>query len=176
MAQNGLFVANREGADPHAVLLFAILHDCRHENDGHDPEHGPRAAARAESIGHEPLGLTPGMLATLARAMRHHGRGQVSDHPLVGTCWDADRLDLPRVGITPDPRLMSTVSGQHAEVIATLADHRRDAPSWGDLAGSLSLQLRRLRRCAASGVPYAAAALPSARDTDSIPTSHSHPS
>ncbi len=75
------------------------------------------------------------MLATLAHAMRHHDRGQVSDDPLVGTCWDADRLDLPRVGITPDPRLMSTASGQHAEVIATLADHRRDAPSWGDLAG-----------------------------------------
>ena len=46
VAENGLFVAQREGADPHAVLLFAILHDCRRQNDGHDPGHGPRAGQR----------------------------------------------------------------------------------------------------------------------------------
>ena len=134
VAENGLFVAQREGADPHAVLLFAILHDCRRQNDGHDPGHGPRAAELVEALGHEPLGIDPDTLATLAHAMRHHDRGQVSDHPLVGTCWDADRLDLPRVGITPNPVLMSTASGSDAEVIALFADHRRDAPTWQALA------------------------------------------
>ena len=137
VAENGLFVAHREGADPHAVLLFAILHDCRRENDNHDPEHGPRAAALAEAMGHEPLGIDADTLATLAHAMRHHDRGQVSDHPLVGTCWDADRLDLPRVGITPNPVLMSTASGRDPEVIARFSDDWREVPTWETLAGSL---------------------------------------
>ena len=34
--------------------------------------------------------------------------GLVSEDPTVGACWDADRLDLPRVGIQPDPALFST--------------------------------------------------------------------
>ena len=69
-------------------------------------------------MGHEPLGVDAETLATLAHAMRHHDRGQVSDHPLVGTCWDADRLDLWRVGITPDPRRLATAEARDAAVFA----------------------------------------------------------
>src|SRR4051812_16754999 len=32
------------GADDHVVALFAALHDTQRVNDGHDPEHGRRAA------------------------------------------------------------------------------------------------------------------------------------
>ena len=32
----------------------------------------------------------------------------MSEHPTIGTCWDADRLDLGRVGIVPQPKFMST--------------------------------------------------------------------
>ena len=34
--------------------------------------------------------------------------GRVSDDPTIGTCWDADRLDLRRVAIVPKTGLMST--------------------------------------------------------------------
>jgi len=117
------------------VLLFAILHDCRRENDGRDPEHGARAAALAEQIGHEPLGLSVDELTALAHAMREHDRGRVTDDRLVGACWDADRLDLPRVGITPNPRLLSTVTGQDPVVIAAFAHWRREVPGWHALVG-----------------------------------------
>lgn len=133
VAENGLFLAQREGVSAHVVLLFAVLHDCRRENDGHDPGHGPRAAALAEQVGYEALGLSPALLAVLAHAMRHHDRGQVTDDPLVGACWDADRLDLPRVGITPDPRLLSTATGRHGATIARFADVRRPVPAWDHL-------------------------------------------
>ncbi len=134
VGEAGLFLAGREAVSTHVVLLFAILHDCRRENDGHDPGHGPRAAALTEGIGHAPLGLAPADLTALCHAMRLHDRGQVSDHPLVGTCWDADRLDLPRVGIRPDPRLMSTAGGRDPAVMAAFADPGRIVPTWGDLA------------------------------------------
>jgi hypothetical protein len=32
----------------------------------------------------------------------------VSADGTIGTCWDADRLDLPRVGIWPSAALLST--------------------------------------------------------------------
>jgi uncharacterized protein len=130
VGEAGLFLAGREEVSPHVVLLFAILHDCRRETDGRDPEHGARAAALAEQIGHEPLGLSVDELTALAHATREHDRGRITDDRLVGACWDADRLDLPRVGITPNPRLLSTGTGQNPAVIAAFADWRRAVPDW----------------------------------------------
>lgn len=40
------------GADARIVLWFAMPHDCRCENNGRDPEHGPRAAALASDLAH----------------------------------------------------------------------------------------------------------------------------
>ena len=40
--------------------------------------------------------------------IRHHTGGRTSDDPTTGTCWDADRLDIGRVGIIPHQRYMST--------------------------------------------------------------------
>ena len=134
VAETGIDLAHEEGVSRHVALLFAILHDCRRENDGHDPGHGPRAAALAEQIGHELLGLSVEELTTLAHAMREHDRGRVTRAPLVGACWDADRLDLHRVGITPNPRLLSTATATEPGTIAAFADFERKVPGWEDLA------------------------------------------
>lgn len=101
------------GCDLEVARLFALLHDCRRENEGRDPEHGARAAEFAQEL-HDRgmLALDPGRLATLKYAMTHHNGGQVSADPTIGVCWDADRLDLPRVGTTPDIDLMSTQYGR----------------------------------------------------------------
>src|SRR5262249_24487970 len=50
--------------------------------------------------------------ALLYYACAWHERGRVSDDPTIGACWDADRLDLPRVGTQPMPELMSTEEGK----------------------------------------------------------------
>ena len=107
---NGLWLAEPlGGADRLVIFLFALLHDSMRENDGRDPEHGPRAAAfAAELHGEGLLGTTPAQLETLRYACFEHTNGLVSDDPTVGCCWDADRLDLPRVGISPDPARFST--------------------------------------------------------------------
>ena len=36
----------------------------------------------------------------------------------VQTCWDADRLDLGRVGIKPDARYLCTAEAANPEMIA----------------------------------------------------------
>jgi uncharacterized protein len=58
------------------------------------------------------LPLEPAQLERLAAACDGHTDGFISDDPTVGACWDADRLDLPRVGIKPDARLLSTAAAR----------------------------------------------------------------
>lgn len=107
---NGLWLAEPlAGADTHVIFLFALLHDSMRENDHVDPGHGPRAAAFAGELHAEGLlGVTAAQLELLQHACFEHTNGKVSSDPTVGACWDADRLDLPRVGVTPNPALFST--------------------------------------------------------------------
>ena len=44
----------------------------------------------------------------LFEACRLHTDGHTAGDPTLLACWDADRLDLGRVGITPDPRRLCT--------------------------------------------------------------------
>jgi uncharacterized protein len=97
------------GADPVVAFLFGLVHDAMRENDGYDPEHGLRAAALARTVQADGLlRLDEQQLELLVLACELHADGLVSDDPTVGVCWDADRLNLWRVGKTPVPDLLST--------------------------------------------------------------------
>ena len=102
------YLADQTGADVTVVRLFARLHDCCRANENWDPDHGHRAADFAASLRGTLLRITDVQFELLAHAMRYHNDGLTIDDPTVGTCWDADRLDLGRVGVEPDPRFMST--------------------------------------------------------------------
>ena len=105
-------VAATNGADIEVVRLFAILHDARRWNEGSDPDHGQRAADLAVELCGTLFELDDARLTVLCDACILHDRGKVSSDATTGVCWDADRLDLPRVGIAPAPRLMSTAEGK----------------------------------------------------------------
>ena len=123
------------GVDRALVFCFGLLHDTRRENESVDPGHGARAAGlagelRAEGV----LSLEDGRFASLTEALRSHSAGTVSRDPTVGTCWDADRLHLPRVAIEPDPTLLSTASARGAEALSAAAALREHgAPDWDAL-------------------------------------------
>lgn len=110
--RNALHLAPQSGADVFLVRLFAVLHDSHRYNESHDPEHGSRAAAWAAELNGSHFDLPAERFALLQFALTYHDKGQTSADPTVGTCWDADRLDLGRVGIVPSPRLMSTHPGK----------------------------------------------------------------
>ncbi|MEM1180996.1 MAG: hypothetical protein AAGM22_21830 [Acidobacteriota bacterium] len=114
---NAVFLAKHSGADLTVVRLFAYLHDCCRESDGSDFEHGLRAAHFAETLRDTVLELDDRQFEKLAYACEFHERGRVTDDPTVGTCWDADRLDLGRVGIRPNPKLLSTRRAKRSAVI-----------------------------------------------------------
>jgi uncharacterized protein len=48
----------------------------------------------------------------LVTACRIHNGGMPQSEPTLAVCLDADRLDLGRVGITPDPLRLSTTTGK----------------------------------------------------------------
>jgi uncharacterized protein len=116
--RNGLLLAEQTGADSHLVELFAYLHDSKRLNDGWDLEHGQRAADFARSLQDSLLFLAEDDLELLAYACAHHSEGLTDAHVTVQTCWDADRLDLGRIGIEPDPRHLCTAAAQDSAMIA----------------------------------------------------------
>jgi uncharacterized protein len=110
--RNGLLLATRTGADVAVVRLFALFHDSRRENDGTDQGHGARGAEYAVSLRGKEYELSDDQLEILRFACIWHTDGEHHADPTIGTCWDADRLDLGRVGIIPEAKFMSTAFGR----------------------------------------------------------------
>lgn len=112
--------------DMELCALFAAYHDCRREDEGDDPGHGYRSVSAVA-----PADLESERMAKLTHAIAHHPEGDTSDDPTIGVCWDADRLDLHRVGTLPNPMYMSTVRGkifahQAADIFPHLSGRRPD--------------------------------------------------
>ena len=107
--RNGLLLATRTNADEIVVRLFAVFHDARRLNDMHDPDHGARGAEYAAKLREQAMFSVPdATFALLKEACDGHTDGFHHDDPTIGTCWDADRLDLGRCGFVPDAHFMST--------------------------------------------------------------------
>lgn len=107
--ENGMRLAKQNGASETIVALFAFTHDMARDSEGWDTTHGPRAAERIRTeLQGKFFTLPPEDLALLTQAVAQHTRGLLQADITVQTCWDADRLDLGRVGIHPDPARMCT--------------------------------------------------------------------
>lgn len=109
--RNGCVLAARTGANVTVVRLFALFHDSRRENDGHDADHGKRGAEFAAKVRGSWFQLPDDHFDLLHYACVWHTDGHRHEDPTIATCWDADRLDLGRVGMIPDPYYMSTEFG-----------------------------------------------------------------
>lgn len=109
---NGLLLATETGADIMVVRLFALFHDSKRADDGYDEEHGPRGAEFArECFKERRLGITREQFDKLYHACKYHTTEHRSGDATIDTCYDADRLDLGRVGIKLDPMKMATDFG-----------------------------------------------------------------
>lgn len=115
---NARLLAEETGADARVVELFALFHDARRINEGTDPEHGRRGAALAEARRGDWFQLDGAGMEQLWDACAFHSDGLV-EHPdvTVRTCWDADRLDLSRVGVRPRPSRLATEAARNAALI-----------------------------------------------------------
>ena len=110
------------------VELFGFLHDCRRSSDGTDPAHGERAADFLREINGRFFSLARAELRDLELACRDHSEGYLQANIAVQTCWDADRLDLGRIGIRPDPARLCTAEARRRDVIR--AAYHRSVAGW----------------------------------------------
>lgn len=125
------------GISPGVMVAFGLLHDCRRETDDWDPEHGERAALVAARS--RPLKRLLGAEGRelVAEACRLHERGMTRrEAPAIGACWDADRVNLVRLGFRLDPRYFTILSREDGS-LEDLAERTRltyrNPPAWVDL-------------------------------------------
>jgi uncharacterized protein len=114
---NGLRLAKSTGADTKVIELFAFLHDVKRQDNGPDTCHGRRAAEFIETIRHLLVTLPDCEYELLRFACAYHNRGLTEADVTVQTCWDADRLDLGRIGLEPVPSYLCTSAAKEPAMI-----------------------------------------------------------
>ncbi|MGE0143601.1 MAG: HD domain-containing protein [Planctomycetota bacterium] len=125
--RHGRELARSLDVDPRILAWFAFLHDSQRVDEGTDPGHGERAADFAVRLRQDGIltGLSAVAFEQLCEAMRLHSDGHTEGEPAILACWDADRLDLGRVGIRPRPDRLCTALGRSTRTIVyatTLTD------------------------------------------------------
>jgi uncharacterized protein len=115
--ENGIHLAEATGANKKVVQLFAVFHDSRRLNENCDPEHGPRGALLAESWRGKYYDLNNEEFDLLFTACSLHTMARTHVDTTIQTCFDADRLDLGRIGKTLDPKLLCTEAAKDPKTI-----------------------------------------------------------
>lgn len=126
--RNAREICSAENIDPLVPCLFAFLHDsCRYE-EGNDREHGPRAADFVATLyERRKLDIKASDLLLLCKAIGYHSDGYTEAEPVIQACWDADRLDLGRVGVRPNPKYLCTA---HAKKNSTIEGALKRSENW----------------------------------------------
>jgi uncharacterized protein len=101
------------------LYAFAYLHDSARFNDGIDLYHGARAVENVKKLSKTILkNLNEEEIIILCHACQYHNIEDRTTNNTVNACYDADRLDLIRVNIIPDPFQMASKKG--AEIATEL--------------------------------------------------------
>lgn len=117
-----MLAASEPDSDLEVAALFALFHDSMRVNDGEDPRHGLHGYKLWErfcAMKHLGQYMSARQRETLMEACVDHNLGSTTTDPTIGVCWDADRLDLPRVGIWPDGQYMSTHAARNLVITRT---------------------------------------------------------
>ena len=119
----GLVLAETTGANVHVIELFAFFHDSCRVNEYTDHNHGKRGAELAIKLRGKFFESTDTEMDLLVDACIGHSDGYVEAPVSIQTCWDADRLDIGRVGIKPNPKYLCTDAAK-AQPLLTWAYQR----------------------------------------------------
>lgn len=93
--------------------LFSLLHDSKREDEYEDLKHGKRAALFVkELVNSEIINISKEDKNRLVFACSNHTvtntKAKLFNDLIVQICFDADRLDIGRVGIIPEEKYFCT--------------------------------------------------------------------
>ena len=113
--KNALQLARYYNIKSRVFMLFALFHDSRRENDNIDPQHGKRGGKYARVLQHKISALKELNISDfdlLEYACSSHTKTDyqhtLADNLIANICWDADRLDIGRVGFVVDTEYLHT--------------------------------------------------------------------
>jgi uncharacterized protein len=139
VAEVGLrLLPDNRRADPMVVFLFSLFHDAMRMNEVEDPGHGQRGAELVQEFQGRYFQLPPERFGLLIEACAGHTDARFSDNATIGVCFDSDRLNLWRVGKTPEAKYLSTDAALDDELqhwSKSLHGHARD---WEELLQAYS--------------------------------------
>lgn len=141
----GTRLAEVTGANLEVVQLFAVFHDSRRINEGIDDGHGESGAELAAEFLGKYFTLSDPDFDLLQTACSLHTDGLTDADITIQTCWDADRLDLGRVGVMPMRQKLCTKAAKHPEILKW-ADGRaafQVVPKWVREEWEIEIDIRR---------------------------------
>ena len=104
------WIAREMGEDVESAMVAGFLHDCGRMDDGGGNRHAHDSERLARPILKKHF---PHLDADrICDAIRRHADGEVTDDPIAGALWDADRLTLERLGYRVEEDLLSTPAGK----------------------------------------------------------------
>jgi uncharacterized protein len=136
--ENGFNIAKNTNANTNVIIAFAFFHDVKRYNDSFDPEHGSRGAELLIQY-KDKVKLTNDEITKTIIACSGHTDVLFHDDKDINACWDADRLDLYRVGIIPNPEYLN--NNEAIKMIQHASDKAEvyHIPDWAeDLLDDLS--------------------------------------
>ena len=135
VAENALMICatenNIESADA-VCIAFAFFHDICRESEYEDHNHGQRGAELMRKY-KDRLNLSEDEFNLAYEACVNHTDVIHNDGDvLVSACMDADRLDLGRVGVTPNPRFLNTAFSKSSVIISAATSRSMGGycPKW----------------------------------------------
>jgi len=126
VSDNGRRLAQVTGARAGVVELFAVFHDCQRVNEGIDDGHGRRGGELAWELRGTDYELSEEDFRLLIKACSLHTEGYLDGDMTLQTCWDADRLDLGRLGITPRTEKLCTDAAKDPVLLKWAIERGRD--------------------------------------------------
>ena len=116
--ETGVRLSKVTGANIEVVRLFAVFHDSQRVVETTDPSHGLRGARFAAELHGKLFDLNEDDFDLLFVACAGHMDRSVDDDVTVQTCWDADRLDVGRLGAKVDPFWLGEATvDEHADIV-----------------------------------------------------------
>ena len=122
---NGRIMAKHLDVNLKVIELFALIHDIRRWNHLSDINHGLRAADFCNSLNGKWFEADETEMRLLRIACRYHSDGKLHPNLTVQTCWDADRLDLGRVGIDPNPTYLGAYIATESDLFLSAIERSK---------------------------------------------------